>query len=243
VEGKNWGAYESFRLAVKSHVLQRLGGSDRASMESQTVWRAALKAAQSHSEHLPAIAKLAEGWGYHSHAEEAWWVIANNNDNPKNALEALQRLYKAKRDSRGLLRVAKRAFELNPRDLVAANNCASLGLLLSADGASRRLAARLHTEHPENSVFAATFAFGLHTEGKTGEGLKLLERRAESNLRHPAVAAYYFVMLVADGQMQRAELFLANANRASLLPEEQELFTAAKKKLSESAAAKGVAQS
>ena len=75
-------------------------------MESQTAWRAALKATKNRPERLAAIAQLAEGWGYTAEAEDAWWMIANGNENAKEALAALQRLYKSKQDSHGLLRVA-----------------------------------------------------------------------------------------------------------------------------------------
>jgi hypothetical protein len=200
-------------------------------MESETIWQAALKAAQSRPERLAAIARLAEGWGYTGDAEEAWWMIANGNESAKLALEALQRLYKTKQNSHGLLRVAKRALELNPADLVAANNCASLGLLLTGDISARRLALKLHLENPANAVFSATYAFALHLEGKTGEALKMMESMKEPQLRHPSLAAYYFVMLVENGQMERAHLFLSDANKAALLPEEQQLLTAATRKL------------
>jgi len=231
VDGKNWGEYECFRLAVQSHALHRLTPIDRPSMESETIWQAALKAAQSRPERLAAIARLAEGWGYTADAEDAWWMIANGNENAKLALEALQRLYKIKQNSHGLLRVAKRALELNPADLVAANNCASLGLLLTGDISARRLALKLHLENPANAVFSATYAFALHLEGKTGEALKMMESMKEQQLRHPSLAAYYFVMLVENGQMERAHLFLTDANKAALLPEEQQMLTAATRKL------------
>jgi predicted Zn-dependent protease len=231
VDGKNWGEYECFRLAVQSHAMHHLRPADRPSTESDTVWQAALRAAQSRTERLAAIARLAEGWGYTDEAEEAWWIIANGNDNARIALDALQRLYKSKQNSHGLLRVAKRALELNPADLVAANNCASLGLLLTGDTSARRLAAKLHQENPANAVFSATYAFALHLEGKTGDALKVMESLKEAQLRHPALAAYYFVMLVDDGQMERAHSFLSAANQAALLPEEQQLLTAATRKL------------
>jgi hypothetical protein len=197
-------------------------------MESETVWHAAVKATQARPDRLAAIARLAESWDYAAEAEEAWWTIANGNENAK---EALQRLYKSKQNSRGLLRVAKRALELNPADLVAANNCASLGLLLTGDNSSRRLAAKLHEENPANAVFIATYAFALRLEGKTGDALKLMESMKETQLRHPALAAYYFVMLVENGQMERAHSFLSAANKAALLPEEQQLLTVATRKL------------
>ena len=47
VEGKNWGEYECFRLAVQSHALHRLTPADRPSMESETAWRGALTRATS----------------------------------------------------------------------------------------------------------------------------------------------------------------------------------------------------
>jgi predicted Zn-dependent protease len=231
VDKKNWGEDEFLRLAVLSHALHRLTPGDRASMESQTAWNAALKAAKNRADRVAAIAQLAEGWGYAEEAADAWWIIANGNENAKEALSALQRLYKAKQDSHGLLRVARRALELNPADLVAANNCASLGLLLNADSSARRLATKLHAENPANAAFSSTYAFALFTDGKTSEALREMETLKEPQLRHPSIAAYYFVMLVENGKMERAHSFLSTANKAQLLPEEQQLLTAATRKL------------
>ena len=231
VEGKDWGGGEFLRLAVQSHALHHLTPADRSSMESQTAWNAALKATKSRPDHLAAIAQLADGWGYADFAAEAWWLIANGDEHAKEALTALQRLYKSKQNSHGLLRVAKRALELNPADLVAANNCASLGLLLTGDSSARRLATKLHKENPANAIFSTTYAFALFTEGKTNDALKMMETLKDGQLRHPAVAAYYFVMLVENGSMERAHLFLSAANRAQLLPEEQQLLTNATRKL------------
>lgn len=231
VEGKEWGDQEFLRLAVLSHALHHLGPADRASMESQTVWTAALKATQGRPDRLATIAQLAEGWSYSDEAAEAWWMIANGNENAKDALTALQRLYKSKQNTHGLLRVAKRALDLNPADLVAANNCASLGLLLTGDISARRLATRLHTENPDNAIFRTTYAFALFTEGKTSEALKEMEILKEAQLRNPSVATYYFVMLVENGNMDRAHLYLSAANKATLLPEEQQLLTTATRKL------------
>jgi predicted Zn-dependent protease len=231
VDGKNWGEEEFLRLAVVSHALHRLTPGDRTSMEAQTAWAAALKATQNQPERLAAIAQLAEGWNYAEEAAEAWWIIANGNENAREALTALQRLYKSKQNSHGLLRVAKRTLELNPSDLVAANNYANLGLLITGDNAARRLATKLHQENPANAAVSSTYAFALFTEGKTGEALREMETLKEGQLRHPVIAAYYFVMLVENGKMERAHSFLSAANKAQLLPEELELFTAATRKL------------
>jgi predicted Zn-dependent protease len=231
VNEKNWGEEEFLRFAVLSHALHHLTPGDRASMESQTAWNAALKATKNRLDRLATIAQLAEGWNYTEEAAEAWWLIANGNENAKEALTALQRLYKAKQNSHGLLRVAKRALELNPADLVAANNCASLGLLLNGDSSARRLATKLHSENPANAAFSSTYAFALFTEGKTSEALREMDTLKEAQLRHPSIAAYYFVMLVENGKMERAHSFLSAANKAQLLPEEQQLLTTATRKL------------
>jgi hypothetical protein len=231
VEGKHWGESECFRLAAQSHALRHLSATNRPSMESETAWHAALKATDSRADRLAAIAQLAAAWGYSAGAEEAWWMIANGNEGAKEALEALQHLYKSKQNSHGLLRVAKRALELNPADLIAENNCASLGLLLTGDNSARRLATKLHAEHPANAAFTTTYAFALHTEGRTSDALKEMETLEEAQLRYPAIAAYYFVLLVETGEMERAHSFLAPANKAALLPEEQHLLTAATRKL------------
>jgi tetratricopeptide (TPR) repeat protein len=231
VSGKNWGEQEAIRLAVESHALHRLTPAGRNSMEAQTTWRSALKSAQGRPEQLISIARLAEGWGYAAEAEEAWWAIANSNERARAALSVLQRIYNAKQDTRGLLRVAKRALELNPDDLIAANNCASLGLLVSSDSTSRRLALKLHTEHPANRAFAATYAYALHTEGKLADGLKVMQTLKEDELRYPTIAAYYVVMLVDNGLFDQARGYLLSAQRAVLLPEEQQLLTAASRKL------------
>lgn len=230
VEGTNWGQFEALRLAVESHALHRLSTSERSAMERETVWRAALKAAEDRPQQLVAIAQLAEGWGYIADAEDAWWKVAAGNANPRAGLTALQRLYKTKQDTRGLLRVARRALELNPGDLVAANNCASLGLL-TGDSTARRLAAKLHQDNPENRALAATHAFALHTAGKTSAALELMDEMKEEELRHPAIAAYYVVILVENGKLERARLFLPHAQRAALLPEEQQLLGTATRRL------------
>ncbi len=231
VEGKNWAEFEALRLGVESHALHRLGPTDRSSMQTQTTWRSALDATKTHPDQLIALAHLAEGWGYINDAEQAWWMIASGKENPQAGLFALQRLYKAKRDTRGLLRVAARALELNPGDLVAANNCASLGLLLNGDSSARRRAAKLYGQDPTNHAFTATYAFALHIDGKIPEALKLMETLSEEELRLPAIAAYYFMMLVDSGNFDRARPYLLFAERATLLPEEKQLVTAATRKL------------
>ncbi len=215
---------------MQSHALRRLHPAVETPLAAQIAWRAALKAAP--PAQLLTIAQLAEGWGYAGEAEEAWWLLANQTGEARASLSALQRIYQAKRDTRGLLRVARRALELDPGDLVAANNCASLGLLLDpGDRAGFRLAEKLHADHPQNRAFTATFAYALHAHGRTAEASRVLETLDEKTLRDPAIAAYYVCLLAAEGRIERARNFLLEAKRAALLPEEEKLLAAASRKI------------
>ena len=83
----------------------------------------------------------------------------------------------------------------------------------------------------QNRAFAATHAYALHIAGKTDEALELMDRMKDEELSHPAVAAYYVVILVESGKLERARAFLPKAQRAALLPEEQLLLKSATRKL------------
>lgn len=243
VEHAPWPSADALRLTVASHAMRQSAGNERAPMQATNYWNSALKAAQNDSGLLLTMANLCRGWGYAEQAEEAWWMVANGSVQADVALNALQRHYTEQRNTRGLLRVAQRALQLNPEDAVAANNCASLGLLLGNDANAQRLAEKLHREHPTNAAFTATYAFALHTEGKTAEGVQLLATMNDLQLRTPEIAAYYLVLLVQNGEMDRAMSFLPAAQRATLLPEEQQLVAKATHELLERARAEALARS
>jgi len=46
-----------------------------------------------------------------------------------------------------------------------------------------------------NIIFVSSYAFALHTQGKTGEGLKLMEAFSEEDLQRPEIALYYGILL------------------------------------------------
>jgi hypothetical protein len=177
------------------------------------------------------LGELAHGWGYVDQAEQAWWTAANSPAHVREALGALQKLYKRTENSHGLFRVAKRAYEINPDDSIAANNVANLGLLLGESAAARRLALKLHTEHPESVPFATTYAFALFDEGRTADALKVMGQIEPAQLRHPSTAAYYVIMLAEAGELERAREFLPVVNGAALLPEERALLKSASQKI------------
>ena len=74
---------------------------------------------------------------------------------------------------------------------------------------------------------ASTYAYSLHLQGRTQEGLKLLEKLPGDKLRLPGVATYYGVMLTAAGQPAKAKTYLEIAGRSNLLQEEKTLVAVA----------------
>ncbi len=235
---QDWGEGEAARLAVLSHAHRRLGGKDRATPEADTFWRAAVQQAADQPARLLLLAELADGWDYAEEAEAAYWSAAAASSQTRQVLTALERFYRKRQNTHGLLRVARRLCEVDPGDLAAANKAATLGLLLMGDVSSRRLAARMHQQNPQNAAFACTHAFALLKQGRVGDALQVMEALPPSLLRQPPQAAYYVMMLVEDEQFERAGELLPLARQAELLPEEQQLLLAASRKIAERAPAK-----
>ena len=68
--------------------------------------------------------------GWQEQAAQAFWIIARQSQGQRIALKRLYQIYAGERNTPELYKVAKRILEVDPRDLVAVNNVASLGLLL-----------------------------------------------------------------------------------------------------------------
>jgi len=85
----------------------------------------------------------------------------------------LKRGYETQEDSAGLYRVWQTLLERHPQSIIIKNNVATLGLLLGKDRArSLELAREVYEAGKTNVTVVSTYAFALHTEGKSNEGLK-----------------------------------------------------------------------
>jgi hypothetical protein len=80
-------------------------------------------------------------------------------------------------------------------------------------------------------VFVSTYAFSLHVQGRSAEGLKLIETLKPARLDDPSVASYYGVLLAASGEKEKAQRYFEKAEKAPILPEEMALISEARKKL------------
>ena len=222
-----WGELDFLRLALLSH----LNRQNRDGVNSRIQWGLAVTKAGDRADALGTLARLAEGWGWTKEAEEIYWKLGSGTSPQRWALQSLYRQYRLRGDTEGLHRVLSRTLDGEPTDLVARNNLALLSLLLGRD-TEKALAwsAELREKNAGNALFVSTYAFALHKSGRTAEGIKVFEKLREEQLRNPSVAAYYGVLLAADGQLDKARRFLDLAARATLLPEEQRLLADARRR-------------
>lgn len=224
----DWGGLEFFRYAI----LARAARETTRSAESKSKWERAVIATDGEVRPLYMLARLVNGWEWKTETEQVWWLIAEHDAGQRAALKSLYKLYSDARETPQLYRVAERVFQLDPNDPVAKNNMAALSLLLGKnDKTAHRLALENHRSYPRNAGVASTYAFSLYRQGKTGEALKVLEALPGESLKEPSIAAYYGVLLAADGDPGRARPFLEIASQSpALLPEEKALVDGAMKK-------------
>ncbi len=222
LEPERWGDFEPMRLAFLSEAAFKR--RDRAAGEMR--WRLAADRAHRRPGSLLWLVSRAEEWGRPAAAEDLLREMAREFPSEPWALRELARRYLASGNTPGLNQVCARLSILAPEDPSVWNDFAATGLLLGTNLAGAHAAAReLYRDHPDDPVFASTYAYSLHVQGQTGKGLAVLETFEPAALARPAIALYYGTLLKAGGQSAKASHYLALARDAALLPEERRLLT------------------
>ena len=237
VTDKNWEILEFLRLAFLAKV-QREDGDLLSSRDS---WLAAMKATKNHSNELLMLGRYATKWGWESEVHDLLWTVARKNSDQGPALGALYKIYAAAGNTRGLLNVATRTLEINPKDPVALNNVVLLSLLLNTNiERALALADEAYRLQPKNPGIISTYAFSLHVRGKTDQGIALMRTLDEAQLNDPSTAAYMAAMLVESEKPEEAAKYIELAQSAKLLPEEMALVKGAREALLRRKADSGV---
>ncbi|HZR17123.1 MAG TPA: hypothetical protein VFE51_07335 [Verrucomicrobiae bacterium] len=236
----DWLALDRFLSAEKWTDLEfmRLSLLARASWEQgqtgmgDTRWRGAVRAAGDHLGCLTLLLGLAEDW--RRDPEEVLWQISRRFPREEWALRGLERLYISTGNTVGLNKVYARLIEENGTgsDATNRNDFACTSLLLGINLAqAHEIARKLHREHPEDVIIASTYAYSLHLQGRSPEGVAIMARFSEPQLRQPQIALYYGVLLANAGQGRRAAPYLELAQGVRLSPEEQRLLDEMKVRL------------
>lgn len=224
----SWNRGEPIRRAFQAKAARETG--DDIGFEKN--WVAAIAAAAGDPTRLNLLQTIAFQWNWPDKGTAVLWMLAENRDAQRDALQALYRYYAAQRDTAGLYRALSRLVAVMPDDPAVRNNFAQISLLLKAETfRARGIARDLHEAHPHDAAFASTYAFALFQSGDVKGAVKIMSQLTPEQLHDPSVAAYYGLLLAAAGQNDAATEYFALAEKAKLLPEEEELVSQAKASL------------
>jgi hypothetical protein len=215
-----WQGAEYGRHAYRALALREMGQVRLA----HSAWKSAITGAAGEPDALTWLARIASEWNWPIENEEALTAMVGTTKQSREVVGTLGARYLAEGNTAALRRLSLRLMEADATDENARNDYAILSLLLKLDiPRAIRIAADLHHTHPSHSGYASTHAFALNFQGRSDEALRVIERIPIGELNQPGFAAYYGIILVANGLPKRAAPFLEIAEKGPLLPEENQL--------------------
>lgn len=228
LEGQKWGDLEFLRFAF----LSRAAAEQNQKLAAEARWRSAVREAGERLGPLNALLVMATSSGRQQAREDLLWQIAKRFPGQHWALRELERSYLAAGNTRGLNKLYSTMASYAPKNSAAQNNLAATSLLLKLNlPRMHELAKEIYSAHPEEAIITSTYAFSLHLQGRTKEGLAALEKLKPEALETPSVAVYYGLLLSEAGQTNKASKYLGVAQKAELLPEEKALVAEALKRI------------
>jgi hypothetical protein len=223
---KKWQDLEFLRFAFLSHA----AAQQQQDLAADSRWRTAVREAGDQLGALSSLLGMARNWGRPKDQEELLWRIGQRFPRERWALRDLDRVYLAAGNTRGLNKLYAMMADYDPTNFVVQNNLAATSLLLKLNlSQAHDLARELYASHPAEAIIASTYAYSLHTQGRTKEGLAVLEKLKPETLETPSVALYYGLLTAAAGDAAKAARYLGLAQKAELLPEEKALLADAAK--------------
>lgn len=230
ITDKNWQYTEFLRLAFLARVQREQGDL----LNSRNSWISAVKATANRPHEILMLTNYATKWGWDSEVHDMLWVTVRgtSGQGQEAAISALHQNYTETGNTRGLLNLATRMYEINPRDPIAINNVVMLSLLLNTNvERAQSLADEVHQLQPTNPGVISTYAYALYIRGKTEDAIKLMRTLDPNVLNSPNVAAYFAAMLVEGEAPDEATKYIEIAKTGKLLPEEMEMVKNARETL------------
>lgn len=221
---ESWGNEDYLRLGYQAFAAHQLRQSS-SDAEFDTMWRAATHAAAGQPDHEIKLARLASKWNLAIESEELWSNLSRNPPTRREALDALQKMYRANNDLRKLYDVLQRLHEISPNEIAIAAGLARLGLNIDQNTKqAQELAKQAYDHAPQDWNCAITYAFSLYVQGRTTEGLEVLKKLPPEALRDPHNAVYAAVLLLDLNQGDAAREYIQTAKRGQLYSEEKRLL-------------------
>jgi Flp pilus assembly protein TadD len=202
---------------------------------SSAEWLVAVKAASSsHSSLMQRygmgqLYELSAAWNWQTEKEQVLWTVVNQFPEERWAFPILRHDLIVGHRTHSLAQLLSIMYKRNPDNLVIENDLASIAMLVGDQGLRPyELARHVFEKEPKNPYYASTYAFSLYLQGKNGEALKVMQTIAPADLKEPSIAAYYGLMLKANGDKLEARKYLDQTGKSQFLPEEEALFAQAR---------------
>lgn len=221
----DWEEMNFLRLALAARAWSQLGAQPSADSN----WSSAISEAGNRYGALTTLLGLAERWQLPREREVLLKLIAEKFPREHWAQEALEQLYVARGNTADLNSFYAKLLAAFPDNLVLKNNLTFTSLLLKTNLPNAfKWSAENYAVAKSNPVPASTYAFALHLQGRTREGLAVLQQLDPAQLQQPDVALYNGLLLLANGETNAARAFLKIARtKSQWLPEEKRLLSAA----------------
>ena len=220
----SWGEEDYLRLAYQGFAARQSRQSS-ADAEFDTLWRAALHAAADQSDRELRLARLASKWNLPIESEELWSRLSRVPPSRREALDTLYKLYRGNNDLKKLYDVLQRLHEASPNEIGITSNLARLGLNIDQNTKqAQELAKQAHQRAPDDVNCAVTYAFSLYVQGRTTEGLEILQKLPPETLHESHAAVYTAVLLLDVNQTDRAKEYIQVAKHGPIFAEEKRLL-------------------
>jgi Tfp pilus assembly protein PilF len=227
-KGDDWGESEYLRLAYQAYARQQ---SRQEGTEAESLWHDAERACEENPEREIRLARLASKWNLPAQAEQLWLRVAHDPLSRREALDSLFAIYRANNDLPNLYLTAMRLHETSPDEPLIAAEYARLSLLLDRNrDQGRRVAKQAFDQAPTEPPCAVAQALFLNLEGRTADGIAILQKLPSEKLHDPRLALYLAVLLLNDGKPEAAREFIDEANSGFVFPEEKKLLEEAVQK-------------
>lgn len=227
-KGGDWGESEYLRLAYQAYARQQ---SRQEGAEAESLWHDAERACEENPVREIRLARLASKWNLPAQAEQLWLRVAHDPLSRREALDSLFAIYRANNDLPNLYLTAMRLHETSPDEPLIAAEYARLSLLLDRNREEgRRVAKEAFDQSPTEPPCAVAQALFLNSEGRTADGIAILQKLPPEKLHDPRVALYLALLLLNDGKSDAAREFVEEANSGFVFPEEKKLLEEALQK-------------
>jgi predicted Zn-dependent protease len=233
-KGGNWNDSEYLRLAYQAYAKQQ-SRQEGADAESASLWHDAERACEENPEHEIRLARLASKWNLPNEAEQLWLRVAHNPLSRREALDALFGIYRVSNDLPNLYLTVMRLHETSPEEPLIAAEYARLSIILDRNPSEgQRVAKQAFDQAPTEPPCVVAEALSLNSQGRTPDGIAVLQKLPPEKLQDARVALYLAVLLLDDGKADAAHEFIDAANSGFVFPEEKKLLQEALQKQSSS---------